>query len=247
MNLSGKVALVTGASRGIGRAIALYLAQLGAKVAVNYASSEEEARKVVETISRDGGQAILVQGDVSNSSDVEAIVNKVVEEWGTIDILVNNAGINRDTLLMRMKEEDWDKVINVNLKGVYNCTRSVSRIMMKKRYGKIINISSIVGVVGNIGQANYAAAKAGIIGFSKSVAKDLASRNVQVNVVAPGFIETDLTNALSDSIKENILSQIPVGRYGKPEEVAYVVGFLASDLSQYITGQVIHVDGGMIM
>ncbi len=247
MNLSGKVALVTGASRGIGRAIALYLAQLGAKVAVNYASSEEEARKVVETISRDGGQAILVQGDVSNSSDVEAIVNKVVEEWGTIDILVNNAGINRDTLLMRMKEEDWDKVINVNLKGVYNCTRSVSRIMMKKRYGKIINISSIVGVVGNIGQANYAAAKAGIIGFSKSVAKELASRNVQVNVVAPGFIETDMTNALSDSIKENILSQIPVGRYGKPEEVAYVVGFLASDLSQYITGQVIHVDGGMIM
>lgn len=247
MNLSGKVALVTGASRGIGRAIALYLAQLGAKVAVNYASSEDEARKVVETISRDGGQAILVQGDVSNSSDVEAIVNKVVEEWGTIDILVNNAGINRDTLLMRMKEEDWDKVINVNLKGVYNCTRSVSRIMMKKRYGKIINISSIVGVVGNIGQANYAAAKAGIIGFSKSVAKELASRNVQVNVVAPGFIETDMTNALSDSIKENILSQIPVGRYGKPEEVAYVVGFLASDLSQYITGQVIHVDGGMIM
>lgn len=245
--MSGKVALVTGASRGIGRAIALYLAQLGAKVAVNYASSEEEARKVVETISRDGGQAILVQGDVSNSSDVEAIVNKVVEEWGTIDILVNNAGINRDTLLMRMKEEDWDKVINVNLKGVYNCTRSVSRIMMKKRYGKIINISSIVGVVGNIGQANYAAAKAGIIGFSKSVAKELASRNVQVNVVAPGFIETDMTNALSDSIKENILSQIPVGRYGKPEEVAYVVGFLASDLSQYITGQVIHVDGGMIM
>lgn len=247
VNLSGKVALVTGASRGIGKAIALYLADLGARVAVNYANSEEEARNVVEAIQRNGGQAILVQGDVSSSSDVEALVDRVIEEWGTIDILVNNAGINRDTLLMRMKEEDWDKVININLKGVYNCTRAVSRIMMKKRYGKIINISSIVGVVGNAGQANYAAAKAGIIGFSKSVAKELASRNVQVNVIAPGFIETDMTSTLSDSVKQNILSQIPVGRYGKAEEVAYLAGFLASDLSQYITGQVIHVDGGMIM
>lgn len=247
MNLSGKVALITGASRGIGKAIAIYLAHLGARVAVNYASREEEARNVVETICENGGHAILVQGDVSNSSDVKAMVDRVVEEWGTIDVLVNNAGINRDTLLIRMKEEDWDKVINTNLKGVYNCTQAVSGIMMKKRYGKIINISSVVGVAGNAGQANYAAAKAGIIGFSKSVAKELASRNIQVNVIAPGFIETDMTSVLSDSVKQNILSQIPVGRYGKPEEVAYIVGFLASDLSQYITGQVIHVDGGMIM
>lgn len=247
MDLSGKVALVTGASRGIGRAIAIYLAKLGAKVAVNYASSEEQAMDVVKTIHSSGGQAIPVQGDVSRSSDVEAMVKRVLDEWGTIDILVNNAGINRDTLLIRMKEEDWDRVMEINLKGVYYCTRAVSKIMIKKRQGKIINISSVVGIVGNAGQANYAAAKAGIIGFSKSMAKELAPRNIQVNVIAPGFIETDMTEALSDSIKEGILSQIPNGRYGKPEEVAYVVAFLASDLSQYITGQVIHVDGGMIM
>jgi len=247
MDLSGKVALVTGASRGIGRAIAIYLAKLGAKVAVNYASSEEQAMDVIKTIHSSGGQAIPVQGDVSRSSDVEAMVKRVLDEWGTIDILVNNAGINRDTLLIRMKEEDWDRVMEINLKGVYYCTRAVSKIMIKKRQGKIINISSVVGIVGNAGQANYAAAKAGIIGFSKSMAKELAPRNIQVNVIAPGFIETDMTEALSDSIKEGILSQIPNGRYGKPEEVAYVVAFLASDLSQYITGQVIHVDGGMIM
>jgi len=247
MDLSGKVALVTGASRGIGRAIAIYLAKLGAKVAVNYASSEEQAMDVIKTIHSSGGQAIPVQGDVSRSSDVEAMVKRVLDEWGTIDILVNNAGINRDTLLIRMKEEDWDRVMEINLKGVYYCTQAVSKIMIKKRQGKIINISSVVGIVGNAGQANYAAAKAGIIGFSKSMAKELAPRNIQVNVIAPGFIETDMTEALSDSIKEGILSQIPNGRYGKPEEVAYVVAFLASDLSQYITGQVIHVDGGMIM
>jgi len=247
MILSGKVALVTGASRGIGRAIAIYLAELGASVAINYANNEEKALDVAETIHKAGGRAILVHGDVSRASDVEAMINKIVDEWGTIDILVNNAGINRDSLLMRMKEEDWDRVLDINLKGVYNCTKAVSRIMIKKRQGKIINISSVVGVVGNAGQANYAAAKAGIIGFSKSIAKELAARNIQVNIVAPGFIETDMTNALSDNIKNSLLSQIPIGRYGRPEEVAYIVGFLASDLSNYITGQVIHVDGGMIM
>ena len=247
MNLSGRVALVTGASRGIGRAIAIYLAELGAYAAINYASSEEKALDVAETIHKAGGQAILVQGDVSRASDVEAMISKIIDEWGTIDILVNNAGINRDSLLMRMKEEDWDKVMDINLKGVYNCTRAVSKIMVKKRQGKIINISSVVGVVGNAGQANYAAAKAGIIGFSKSIAKELAARNIQVNVVAPGFIETDMTNALPDNIRKSLLSQIPVGRYGKPEEVAYAVSFSTSNLSNYITGQVIHVDGGMIL
>ncbi|MBM7581225.1 3-oxoacyl-[acyl-carrier protein] reductase [Caldicoprobacter guelmensis] len=247
MELEGKTALVTGASRGIGRAIALYLAELGAQVAVNYSSSEQRALEVVEAIQEKGGRAIAVKADVSNPQEVEAMFERVLEEFGDLDILVNNAGITRDGLLIRMKQEDWDAVLDTNLKGVYNCSKAAAKIMIKKRRGKIINISSVVGVAGNAGQANYAAAKAGVIGFSKAIARELAPRNIQVNVVAPGFIETDMTAALPESVKQEMLKQIPLGRYGDPMDVAYVVGFLASDKSQYITGQVIHVDGGMIM
>nr|MBO2493217.1 beta-ketoacyl-ACP reductase [Clostridia bacterium] len=247
MELKGKTALVTGASRGIGRAIALYLAELGAQVAVNYSSSEQRALEVVEAIKGKGGRAIAIKADVSNPQEVEAMFERVLEEFGDLDILVNNAGITRDGLLIRMKQEDWDAVLDINLKGVYNCSKAAAKIMVRRRKGKIINISSVVGVAGNAGQANYAAAKAGVIGFSKAIARELAPRNIQVNVVAPGFIETDMTAALPETIRQEMLKQIPLGRYGDPMDVAYVVGFLASDKSQYITGQVIHVDGGMIM
>lgn len=247
MELKGKTALVTGASRGIGRAIALYLAELGAQVAVNYSSSEQRALEVVEAIKGKGGRAIAIKADVSNPQEVEAMFDRVLEEFGDLDILVNNAGITRDGLLIRMKQEDWDAVLDINLKGVYNCSKAAAKIMVRRRKGKIINISSVVGVAGNAGQANYAAAKAGVIGFSKAIARELAPRNIQVNVVAPGFIETDMTAALPETIRQEMLKQIPLGRYGDPMDVAYVVGFLASDKSQYITGQVIHVDGGMIM
>ncbi|MFO7153828.1 MAG: 3-oxoacyl-[acyl-carrier-protein] reductase [Caldicoprobacter oshimai] len=247
MELEGRTALVTGASRGIGRAIAVYLAELGAQVAVNYSSSEQRAIEVVEAIKEKGGRAIAVKADVSNLQEVEAMFEKVLNEFGDLHILVNNAGITRDALLIRMKQEDWDAVLDTNLKGVYNCSKAAAKIMIKKRRGKIINISSVVGVAGNAGQSNYAAAKAGVIGFSKAIARELAPRNIQVNVVAPGFIETDMTAALPESIRQEMLKQIPLGRYGDPMDVAYVVGFLASDKSQYITGQVIHVDGGMIM
>ncbi|MCM8901839.1 3-oxoacyl-[acyl-carrier-protein] reductase [Caldicoprobacter algeriensis] len=247
MELEGRTALVTGASRGIGRAIAIYLAELGAQVAVNYSSSEQRAIEVVEAIKEKGGRAIAVKADVSNPQEVEAMFEKVLNEFGDLHILVNNAGITRDALLIRMKQEDWDAVLDTNLKGVYNCSKAAAKIMIKKRRGKIINISSVVGVAGNAGQSNYAAAKAGVIGFSKAIARELAPRNIQVNVVAPGFIKTDMTAALPESIRQEMLKQIPLGRYGDPMDVAYVVGFLASDKSQYITGQVIHVDGGMIM
>jgi len=247
MDLKGMTAVVTGASRGIGRAVAIYLAELGAQVAVNYASSEQHALEVVDLIKSKGGRAIAIKADVANAQDVEGMFEKVLAEFGDLHILVNNAGITRDTLLIRMKQEDWDAVLDTNLKGVYNCTKAAAKIMIKKRRGKIINISSVVGVSGNAGQANYAAAKAGVIGFSKAVARELAPRNIQVNVVAPGFIETDMTNVLPESTKQEMLKQIPLGRYGDPMDVAYVVGFLASDKNQYITGQVIHVDGGMIM
>ncbi|MCR5758278.1 MAG: 3-oxoacyl-[acyl-carrier-protein] reductase [Selenomonas sp.] len=247
MLLDGKVALVTGASRGIGRAIALKLAAEGAKVAINYAGNTAKAEEVKAEIEKNGGKAILVQADVADAAAVETMVNTVVEQFGQIDILVNNAGITRDGLLMRMKDEDFDAVINTNLKGVFYCTKLVSKLMMKKRSGRIINMASVVGLMGNAGQTNYAAAKAGVIGFSKSVAKELAARGITVNMVAPGFIDTDMTAAMTDKAKEMTLTGIPLNRMGTPEDVANAVAFLVSDNASYITGQVINVDGGMVM
>ena len=247
MLLDGKVALVTGASRGIGRAIALRLASEGAKVAINYAGNTAKAEAVKAEIEQNGGEAILVQADVSDSASVDAMVAKVVEAFGQIDILVNNAGITRDGLMMRMKDEDFDAVINTNLKGVFYCTKVVSKLMMKKRSGRIINMASVVGLMGNAGQTNYAAAKAGVIGFSKSAAKELAARGITVNMVAPGFIATDMTAEMKDKAKEMTLAGIPLKRMGEPEDVANAVLFLASDNASYITGQTINVDGGMVM
>ena len=247
MLLGGKVALVTGASRGIGRAIALRLAGEGAKVAINYAGNTTKAEAVKAEIEQNGGEAILVQADVADSSAVEAMVAKVTGAFGQIDILVNNAGITRDGLLMRMKEEDFDAVVNTNLKGVFHCTKTVSKLMMKKRSGRIINMASVVGIMGNAGQTNYAAAKAGVIGFSKSAAKELAARGITVNVVAPGFIDTDMTAAMTDKAKELTLTGIPMKKMGTPEDVANAVLFLASDCASYITGQTVNVDGGMVM
>ena len=247
MLLDGKTALVTGASRGIGRAIALRLAAEGARVAINYAGNVKAAEEVKASIEAAGGTAILCRADVADSAAVEAMVADVAKEFGAIDILVNNAGITRDTLLMRMKDEDFAKVLDTNLKGVFYCTKAVSKLMMKKRSGRIVNMASVVGLVGNAGQTNYAAAKAGVIGFSKSAAKELASRGITVNAVAPGFIGTDMTADLPESVKEKALSDIPLGRAGQPEDVANAVLFLASDQASYITGQVVHVDGGMVM
>ena len=247
MLLDGKVALVTGASRGIGRAIALKLAAEGAKVAINYAGNTAKAEEVKAEIEKNGGEAILVQADVADSAAVEAMVNATVEAFGQIDILVNNAGITRDGLMMRMKDEDFDAVINTNLKGVFYCTKLVSKLMMNKRSGRIINMASVVGLMGNAGQTNYAAAKAGVIGFSKSAAKELAARGITVNMVAPGFIDTDMTAAMTDKAKEMTLTGIPLNRMGTPEDVANAVAFLVSDNASYITGQVINVDGGMVM
>lgn len=247
MLLDGKSALVTGASRGIGKAIALALAAEGAQVAINYAGNTAKAEEVKAQIEAAGGRAILVQADVADAAQVEEMVKKVAEEFGSIDILINNAGITRDGLLMRMKEEQWDAVLNTNLKSVFNCTKAVTKLMMKKRYGRIVNMSSVVGRMGNAGQANYAAAKAGIIGFSKSVAKELASRGITVNMIAPGCIETDMTAALPDKVKEAMLADIPLGRVGRPEDIAEAAVFLASDKAGYITGQIINVDGGMVM
>ena len=247
MLLDGKTALVTGASRGIGRAVALALAAAGARVAINYAGNVKAAEEVKAAVEAAGGMAILCQADVADSAAVEAMVAAVAKEFGTIDILVNNAGITRDTLLMRMKDEDFAKVLDTNLKGVFYCTKAVSKLMMKKRAGRIVNMASVIGLVGNAGQANYAAAKAGVIGFSKSVAKELASRGITVNVVAPGFIGTDMTADLPETVKEKALADIPLGKMGEPEDVANAVLFLASDQASYITGQVVHVDGGMVM
>ena len=247
MLLDGKTALVTGASRGIGRAIALCLAAEGARVAINYAGNVKAAEEVKASVEAAGGTAILCQADIADSAAVQAMIADVVKEFGTIDILVNNAGITRDTLLMRMKDEDFAKVLDTNLKGVFYCTKAVAKLMMKKRAGRIINMASVVGLVGNAGQTNYAAAKAGVIGFSKSAAKELASRGITVNVVAPGFIGTDMTAGLPESVKEKMLTDIPLGRMGEPEDVANAVLFLASDQASYITGQVVNVDGGMVM
>ncbi|MDB9304934.1 MULTISPECIES: 3-oxoacyl-[acyl-carrier-protein] reductase [Cyanophyceae] len=244
--LQGQVAIITGASRGIGRAIALELATQGATIIVNYANSSGAAESVVADIIADGGQAIALQADVSQAQQVDTLISTVMEKFKRIDIFVNNAGITRDTLLLRMKPEDWQAVIDLNLTGVFLCTRAVSKIMLKQRSGRIINIASVAGQMGNPGQANYSAAKAGVIGFTKTVAKELASRGITVNAVAPGFIATDMTSSLSNT--EDILKYIPLGRYGQPEEIAGMVRFLAADpAAAYITGQVFNVDGGMVM
>ena len=247
MLLEGKVALVTGGSRGIGRAIAIRLAQEGAKVAVNYAGNQTAAEEVKAIIEEQGGTALLVQADVSDSAAATEMVTRVHEELGGLDILVNNAGITRDTLLVRMKDEDFDVVINTNLKGIYTCTKAAAKFMTKQRSGRIVNLSSVVGEIGNVGQTNYAAAKAGVIGFSKSAAKEFASRGITVNVVAPGFIDTDMTAVLKDEIREKLIAGIPLGALGKPEHVADAVLFLVSDAASYITGQTLNVDGGMVM
>jgi 3-oxoacyl-[acyl-carrier protein] reductase len=245
--LNNKSVLITGASRGIGRAIALYFAKNGAKVAVNYSGSEAKANEVVEEIKANGGTAFSIKADISSSEDVTNMVKSVIDEFGSLDVLVNNAGITRDNLLMRMKEEDWDAVINTNLKGVFLTTKAVTRQMMKQRNGRIINIASIVGVSGNAGQANYVAAKAGVIGLTKTTAKELSSRGITVNAIAPGFIETDMTGKLEEGIKEDMLRNIPLARFGQPDDIAAAAAFLASDSSSYITGQTLHVDGGMVM
>jgi 3-oxoacyl-[acyl-carrier protein] reductase len=243
----GKSAIVTGASRGIGREIALLLGKEGARVAVNYSGSKDKADEVVKLITESGGEAFAIQADVSDADSVKNMVDKTLEMFGSIDILVNNAGITRDNLLMRMKEDEWDDVININLKGVFLCTKAVTRQMMRQRAGRIVNVASIVGVSGNPGQANYVAAKAGVIGFTKTAAKELASRNINVNAVAPGFITTDMTDALSEEVKGQMLSVIPLGKLGSPEDIARTVLFLLSEDAAYITGQTIHVDGGMVM
>ena len=247
MLLDGKIALVTGGSRGIGRAIALRLAEEGAKVAINYAGNQTAAEEVKAIIEQHGGTVMIVQTDVSDSTAAAEMVTRVHEELGGLDILVNNAGITRDTLLVRMKDEDFDAVINTNLKGIYACTKAAAKFMTKQRSGRIVNLSSVVGEIGNIGQTNYAAAKAGVIGFSKAAAKEFAARHVTVNVVAPGFIDTDMTAVLKDSIREKLIEGIPLGALGKPEHVADAVLFLVSDAASYITGQVLNVDGGMVM
>ncbi|MFN7250876.1 MAG: 3-oxoacyl-[acyl-carrier-protein] reductase [Anaerobacillus sp.] len=245
--LKGKTALVTGASRGIGKAIALELARQGANVAVNFAGNAQKAEEVVSEIKAFGVDAFAIKADVANSDEVAAMVKATIESFGSLDILINNAGITRDGLIMRMKEEDWDAVINTNLKGVFNCAKAVTRQMMKQRFGRIVNISSVVGVLGNAGQANYVAAKAGVIGLTKTLARELANRNITVNAVAPGFIETDMTDELSAEIKQELLKQIPLTKLGKPEDIAMVVRFLVSDDANYMTGQTLHVDGGMVM
>lgn len=242
-----KTALVTGASRGIGRAIALALASKGFAVALNYAGSHDAAEAVKKEIEDAGGKAFTVQGDVSKSEDVDRIFKTVKDEFGGLDVLVNNAGINRDALLIRMKESNWDDVIATDLKSDFLTTKAAAAMMMRKRKGSIINISSVVGIMGNIGQANYAAAKAGVIGLTKACAKEMAARNIRVNAVAPGFIETAMTDGIPEKIREGMIASIPMGRMGQPEDIAKAVCFLASDDASYITGQVLVVDGGLVM
>lgn len=247
MSLVGKNALVTGGSRGIGKAIALKLSSNGVNVAISYINNKEKAKEVVDEIEKNGVKGIALKADISKDEDVLNMVKVIETELGVIDILVNNAGITRDNLIIRMKPDEWDDVIGTNLKGTYLCTKSVVRGMMKKRYGKIINIASVVGITGNLGQGNYSASKAGVIGFTKSMARELASRGINVNAVAPGFIETDMTEILEEDIKNSLVKSIPMGRIGKPEDIANIVIFLASEISDYITGQVINVDGGMVI
>lgn len=245
--LNNKVAVVTGASRGIGRAIALELAREGATVIINYNGSEEKAAEVQREIEAAGGRAEAVQCNVADFASCEQFFKAVTEKYERIDILVNNAGITKDGLLMKMSEADFEQVLDTNLKGTFNCIRFVARQMIKQRQGRIINMSSVVGIAGNAGQANYAASKAGVIGLTKSAAKELASRNITVNAVAPGFIETDMTDVLPDKVKEASAAQIPLGTFGRPEDIANAVAFLASEKAAYITGQVLNVDGGMLM
>ena len=247
MQLKGKTAVVTGASRGIGRAIALALAKAGANIAVNYTSNSAAAEKVVKEIEELGVSALAVKADVSNTEQVENLVSEVLNKYKSIDILVNNAGITRDNLIIRMSEEEFDEVINTNLKGAFVCTKAISKVMIKQRSGKIINVSSVVGIIGNAGQSNYSAAKAGLIGFSKSMARELSKRGITVNAVAPGYIETDMTAAIPEKAREEFMKNIPLGRAGKPEDIAKAVLFLSSEYSDYITGQVINIDGGMVM
>ncbi|HDB4967091.1 TPA: 3-oxoacyl-[acyl-carrier-protein] reductase [Staphylococcus aureus] len=242
-----KSALVTGASRGIGRSIALQLAEEGYNVAVNYAGSKEKAEAVVEEIKAKGVDSFAIQANVADADEVKAMIKEVVSQFGSLDVLVNNAGITRDNLLMRMKEQEWDDVIDTNLKGVFNCIQKATPQMLRQRSGAIINLSSVVGAIGNPGQANYVATKAGVIGLTKSAARELASRGITVNAVAPGFIVSDMTDALSDELKEQMLTQIPLARFGQDTDIANTVAFLASDKAKYITGQTIHVNGGMYM
>ena len=242
-----KVALITGASRGIGKAIALSMAKEGYDVVINYRGSEEKAKEVYALCLALGSHPFLYQADVSNYEEVEKMVKAVVDQYGHIDVLVNNSGITKDTLLLRMTDKEFNQVVDVNLKGCFNCIKHVSKVMMRQRNGSIINMASVIGLVGNIGQANYAASKAGIIGLTKSVAKELASRNIRCNAIAPGFIDTEMTAILDEKVKENILNQIPLHQLGLPEDVADMVVFLASEKSRYVTGQVFNVDGGMVM
>ena len=245
--LDERIAIVTGASRGIGRAIAEELARRGARVVVNYNSSAAAAEEVVQAICDEGGEAVAVQADVSDMEQAQRLVKDAISTYGGLDILVNNAGTTRDMLLMMMSESDWDDVLRINLKSAYNCSKAALRPMMRKRYGRIINMTSVAGIAGNPGQTNYSASKAGLIGFTKSLAREVGSRNITVNAVAPGFVPTELTASLPEEIREASIQQIPLGRWGTAEEVAFAVAFLASDEASYITGHVLSVDGGMVM